>query len=202
MPKNTFINLPDDKKHKIIEAAINEFSQNHYGRITIDNLVRNAGIPKGSFYQYFENKDDLYIFIFSQIGKQKKYVLESALSSVGQLDFKSFVLLLLAEGSKFETTDLRIVQLKRRFLDECPQELRKLILRNEFPESYNLLIEVINLYIQKGELRPDIDIETVAFMIIQCIANLEFFGAKENISIQEAGARTLSVLIEGIKLRR
>jgi len=76
MPKSTFFNLPEEKKDKIIAVAIDEFAQNHYEKVTINKIVKRAEIPKGSFYQYFENKDDVYIFLFSQIGNSKKNNLE------------------------------------------------------------------------------------------------------------------------------
>ena len=75
MPKRTFFNLPEEKKDKIIAVAIDEFAQNHYEKVTINKIVERAEIPKGSFYQYFENKDDLYIFLFGQIGNSKKITL-------------------------------------------------------------------------------------------------------------------------------
>jgi len=199
MPKNTFFNLPDEKKDKIIDAAINEFSQNHYGKITIDKIVKKAEIPKGSFYQYFENKDDLYIYLFSQIGDKKKNILEKAKENIEQMYFKSYIILLLEEGSKFDNKDIKLVNLKDKFINECPQEIRKEILRNEYPKSYDLLIEVIKLYIKKGELRANLDMETTAYIITQCMANIEFYNTEESIGIKELGERILDSIIEGVK---
>ena len=64
MPKDTFFNLPTEKRDKIIDAAIEQFAELHYSKVTVDQIVKSAGIPKGSFYQYFENKDDLFPTIY------------------------------------------------------------------------------------------------------------------------------------------
>ncbi len=34
-----------------------------YKKRQLQNIVKLAEIPRGSFYQYFENKEDLYFFI-------------------------------------------------------------------------------------------------------------------------------------------
>ncbi|MDZ5724405.1 TetR/AcrR family transcriptional regulator [Acetobacterium sp. K1/6] len=198
MPKSTFFNLPEEKKDKIIAVAIDEFAQNHYEKVTINKIVKQAEIPKGSFYQYFENKDDVYIFLFSQIGNSKKNNLEELKDRSSQLDFKSYVMLLLEAGNQFGNEDLRILELKNRFINECPQEIRKKILSNEFPKSYQLLADVIRLYIKKGELRENLDVEMVAYIVTQGLANIEFYQNAGS-SIKDLGRRILDVVIEGIQ---
>ena len=63
MPKNTFFNLPKEKRERIIKTAIEEFAQAPYQDISINHLIKCLGIPTGSFYQYFEDKKDLYFHI-------------------------------------------------------------------------------------------------------------------------------------------
>ena len=59
MPKITFFNLPDEKRQLILDIAIDEFAENDFANVSISRIVARAGIAKGSFYQYFEDKDDL-----------------------------------------------------------------------------------------------------------------------------------------------
>ena len=63
MPKSTFYNLPKEKQDKVLEAAKKEFFRAEDGEILIKNIVVDAKIPRGSFYQYFESKDDLVEFL-------------------------------------------------------------------------------------------------------------------------------------------
>ena len=63
MPKSTFYNLPKEKQNKVLEAARKEFFRAEDGDILIKNIVVDAKIPRGSFYQYFESKDDLLEFL-------------------------------------------------------------------------------------------------------------------------------------------
>lgn len=59
MIKQTFINLPEDKKNRVVEAIIDEFAVEGTNRISINNIIKRAGISRGSFYQYFDDKVDL-----------------------------------------------------------------------------------------------------------------------------------------------
>ena len=62
MPKETFLKLPNEKKEKIIKAAQKEFERVPIEEVSIKNIVENAEIARGSFYQYFESKEDLLRF--------------------------------------------------------------------------------------------------------------------------------------------
>lgn len=59
MPKETFLKLPEEKKDKIIKAAKKEFERVPLEQASIKNIVKDAEIARGSFYQYFESKEDL-----------------------------------------------------------------------------------------------------------------------------------------------
>lgn len=66
MPTNTFYNLPKEKQEKVLEAAKEEFFRAKDGNVLVKNIVISAGIPRGSFYQYFESKEDLIDFIIKK----------------------------------------------------------------------------------------------------------------------------------------
>jgi len=65
MPKKTFFNLSESKRNHIIESAMEEFAKAPYQNISINHLIKCMEIPTGSFYQYFEDKKDLYFYIIS-----------------------------------------------------------------------------------------------------------------------------------------
>jgi len=63
LPKQTFFNLPEEKQETLIQAAKNEFSRVPLNEASIANIVKNAQIPRGSFYQYFEDKEDAFFYL-------------------------------------------------------------------------------------------------------------------------------------------
>ena len=80
MPKDTFLNLPEQKRRRIFEAAVDEFAEKRFSEASINSIVKAAGIPRGSFYQYFADKEDLYLYMLGEIGKEKmKVVMEAGM---------------------------------------------------------------------------------------------------------------------------
>ena len=65
MPTNTFLNLSEEKQKKIIDAANKEFERVPIEQVSIKNIVETAEIARGSFYQYFEDKDDLFEYVIN-----------------------------------------------------------------------------------------------------------------------------------------
>ncbi|HLQ75105.1 MAG TPA: TetR/AcrR family transcriptional regulator [Alloiococcus sp.] len=69
MPKDTFYNLSKEKRDHIIQAAMKVFSIQSFNEAAISEIIRHADISRGSFYQYFDDKLDLYKYL---IGLFKK----------------------------------------------------------------------------------------------------------------------------------
>lgn len=63
MPSETFHRLTEDKKNKLINAALKEFSRVPYHEASINVIIDDAKISRGSFYMYFKDKEDIYRYI-------------------------------------------------------------------------------------------------------------------------------------------
>lgn len=58
------IQIPEDKKGRIIRAAMEQFAKNGYKKATIDEIVAEAKISKGLIFHYFGNKKKLYLYLY------------------------------------------------------------------------------------------------------------------------------------------
>ena len=56
-------NMDQEKKERIINAAIEEFAANGFKKASTNNIVRKAGISKGLLFHYFENKEILHNYL-------------------------------------------------------------------------------------------------------------------------------------------
>ncbi|MDQ0273166.1 TetR/AcrR family transcriptional regulator [Cytobacillus purgationiresistens] len=75
MPKITFFNLPKEKQDKLVFAARQEFSRVPLYQASITNIIKTAKIPRGSFYQYFEDKEDAFFFLLNErVEANKNYL--------------------------------------------------------------------------------------------------------------------------------
>jgi hypothetical protein len=55
----------------IIDAAIEEFAEYGLENASTNRIVANSGISKGSFYQYFEDKQDVFMYLLSVLEREK-----------------------------------------------------------------------------------------------------------------------------------
>lgn len=60
---DTFLSLAAEKRHRIINSALDEFSKYDYKKASTNNIVKDAGISKGLLFHYFTNKLELYDYL-------------------------------------------------------------------------------------------------------------------------------------------
>ena len=71
MPTQTFANLPEPKRQALLDIAVEEFANNDYDNASISRIVARAGIAKGSVYQYFADKQDLFLFLLDLSNRKR-----------------------------------------------------------------------------------------------------------------------------------
>lgn len=97
MPKPTFFKLADSKRKQFLNEAYKEFSYNAYEGASITSLVKSLGIAKGSVYQYFSDKEELYHYLVNEANKQLSQLLDKACNYNGEDFFEWYNKLLLVE---------------------------------------------------------------------------------------------------------
>lgn len=70
MPTEVFMNLNTLKKDKIINVIISEFAQYGYQKGSTLRIVSNCGISKGSLFNYFHTKEEMYLYILKIISDE------------------------------------------------------------------------------------------------------------------------------------
>ena len=79
MPTERFYRLPEAKKQVIRQAAIKEFARVPFEKASINQIIQNADISRGSFYTYFEDKQDVVRYIFEDNARQMQECCEREL---------------------------------------------------------------------------------------------------------------------------
>ena len=62
MADGSFDRLNDEKKKRVIHGAIGEFAEYGFDGASTNRIVKKAGIAKGSLFNYFSSKEDLYLY--------------------------------------------------------------------------------------------------------------------------------------------
>lgn len=91
MPKRTFYKIAEEKQNRIAEAAKDEFLNVPYSKVSINKIIKKAGIPRGSFYQYFEDKEDLFYYV---IDEQKNVFQKILIREIDKADGDLFMCLM------------------------------------------------------------------------------------------------------------
>lgn len=171
MPTKTFLNLSADKREKIIKAAVDEFSTKQYEQVVISEIIKRAEIPRGSFYQYFVDKQDLYLHLIDVIKDEKMKFLADDLRNFEGIDFIDLVKKLYDDGVKFAYKYPRYVKIMD-FLLKNRNEIYDKIIAENMVVAENLYVNLIEKDKSKGLIREEIDTRIFAKMIVQLTSNI------------------------------
>lgn len=81
MPSQTFFNLPEEKRKRLLKAARKEFSRTTFDSASINRIIQDAEISRGSFYMYFEDKEDLFLYLQTDAMEQLRQKVNASLEA-------------------------------------------------------------------------------------------------------------------------
>lgn len=165
MPKQTFFNLPEEKREKLIDVAIDEFAKNSFNSASITKIVEKAGIAKGSLYQYFEDKKDLYKYILDLSSNKKKEYLIEWMNRLQHLSFIEMIRELYIKGVDFAADNPKLAGIANNFMKENDLNFKEEILGISIEKSNQLFEQLIDNAKSKGEVNRDIDTKVAAFLV-------------------------------------
>jgi len=164
MPYETFYNLPVEKQENILAVAIKEFSNQSYTAASISAIVRNAGIAKGSFYQYFADKKDLYLYVL-QLGMARKLELVTQFrSSSNNLKTFDYLKWMMQASVQFELAYPDLARIAyRAFVEEIPfpEEVDELMRQGGASYFNDLLAQGI----LHDDVAPWVDTDMAAYLL-------------------------------------
>ncbi|MEC9490409.1 MAG: TetR/AcrR family transcriptional regulator [Halanaerobiales bacterium] len=165
MPKQTLFNLSQSKQQRIIEAAVEEFAAHPYLKTSINRIIDQADISKGSFYQYFENKKDLYKYIIDQASAAKMKFLGQKLQDYQKLDFFELLRKLFIASIQFKREYPLYSKIGNWLLNGNNERLKEEIYSESRPKSNEFFEQLLEEAVKKGEVDSEIDIKFTAFML-------------------------------------
>lgn len=180
MPKPTFFNLPEDKQERIIDAAIIEFKDNNFDSSSINKIVENSGIAKGSFYQYFEDKKDLYKYIISLAVEEKLKYMSPVMENPFNYDFFTLLREMYLSGLNFAKENPNLVAIGDRLLSDTSHPLYLEIIKENVDTSYRVFESLLIRGIERGEIREGIDVKLTAYLITSLNNSVVDYYTKNN----------------------
>lgn len=213
MPKETFIKLKEEKKKQITDAFLREFAVKTYDEASISMVVKQLGIAKGSVYQYFNDKLDLFMYLVGEsVAVKTRYT--GSLKREDYADFWAYFSDLYEFGFQFDDEN----PLQSHFLHNLTQNLNSPSIKHLYNDLLSQVVigfETMAKYeVQNGFFRSDIPIKTQGFFLyklgVSIQEQLEVMGVinpKESIEKQQPvyfGKKDelMQVVVDYIKLAR
>lgn len=123
--------MDSEKRKRIINSSLDEFSKNRFEKASTNNIVKNAGISKGLLYHYFISKKELYEWL-------KVFVFETMINTIlEKIDWE--------ESDIFERIK-QIILIKMHVTEQYPSlvAFTKIIYENKSMKEIKELIERIS----------------------------------------------------------
>jgi AcrR family transcriptional regulator len=165
IPLKTFQNLTKAKQDRIIQVAVEEFSEKGYARASINSLVDRLGIAKGSIFQYFGDKKGLFLFVFNKSIEMIKANLREIRDQPTNEDLFTKLEKTFQAGIIFLKEHPLIYKLYLKVLFESEIPFRNEILLSLRKNSINYIKSLLETAKKRGEIRDDIDITKASFMV-------------------------------------
>lgn len=165
MPSTTFFNLPEDKQKHIMDVITDELSKNTYETFNISNVVRRTGIARGSFYQYFKDKDDVFTYFYTYIGKIKFDYFGYLFDPSHDVPLFERFNQIYAKGLQFRIDHPKLVDVARQFL-RSPHFIDDPEYQKNIDLAINLYASFIQADIDKKRIKPDIDPKLLGEMLM------------------------------------
>lgn len=174
MPKPTFFNLTNTKRQIIVDYAIAEFASHDYDSASISNVVKQAKIAKGSFYQYFEDKKDLYLYLVDLATQEKIAFLKAAQPPQPQMGFFSHLRWLFSASTQFDLSHPALSQIVNRAVYGDIPFREDVLQRTQFASS-GYLYDLVKRGIEQGDISTGISPDLAVFMINSLAGGLRDF---------------------------
>ncbi len=168
MPNQAFFNLPEDRRKLIISVALDEFSSADYDTASINQICRKSNIAKGSFYQYFKDKLDLYVYTMTLAIEKKVSFFTKVLDQFAVMTLQEQIRLLFIKGIEFAEEYPQYAALGERFSIEKNTTARSAVMQEGEKQSEQLFVQMIDYAKSNGQVSSDVD--TIALsMLLQSL---------------------------------
>lgn len=188
MANATFTNLPEEKRRRFLEVAIAEFAEHPYQSASVSRIVERLGIAKGSVYQYFAHKQDLFLSLLEHAAAEQLRILGGLAPPDPRPGFFALLRWQMSASVQVAAAAPQLVRLMHRaFAEDLP--FRAEAERRVGAAGADHFVQLLRMGVETGELAPDLDLELTASMIQAMLADLpKLIARRLGMTMAEAAA--------------
>jgi len=163
MPKATFSKISEEKRDRVLEEAARLFAERGFSQSDMAEVAARANVAKGSLYDYFESKEDLYISVCRYaLGRSREAVyggIKPDWDIYRQVDH------IFRRGAAFSFAHPEFIQMYLQITSPGMEVFANALTREVEGYTADHLKSLIREGIRSGIVRSDIDINLTAFLI-------------------------------------
>ncbi len=173
-------NNPLPRFPDLYEAALDEFSQKSWGEASLNDILKKAGMSKGSLYHHFGDKFGLYLALMDIISQRKYAFFLPRLQGLGEgSDFFQSLKDISREMMFFMFQEPRMYHLSSRILQEDPALVKRLA--DCFPmQKEGLFLKLTESAMRAGQIDRRFSSEFVLKMLDILFSNLHLLPRANN----------------------
>lgn len=168
MPRPTFENLPSSKKERLIAAVKAEFAHQSFDSASVDRITQCAGVSKGSFYQYFFDKQDAYLFAV-QDSLQRRVAMTDDLG--GDATFSERLASIVQDAQRFQLADPLSWEVLVRANGSDTATISAAVGATD-GQVHEWVREAVRAGMADGQLRTDLDPDAAAWLVEHTVMGL------------------------------
>lgn len=184
-------NAGGNKKEQILLAAVEMFLDRDYYQVTITDIAEQAGVGKGTVYEYFSSKEDLFKDSFSYCADLYLQLFRQHLSTTAPVK-QTMSDLILAHLELLRENRQRLYLL----FNERPLSLQEM--QGWVIEKRREILKQITAVLKEGitaeELRPDLDLEMLGRLFLA--VNFDLIGGMVILDGQDVSEEKVAGLID------
>lgn len=193
----------EEKKAKILEASIRVFSKKGLNNTKISDIAEYAAIGKGTIYEYFKSKDEIFTASFSfHIEKFEENISRRLFRIKDPL--KKLYAYFSAWSELFEGDHLEYLEIVLDFWAEGVRQRDDSLMINLdriYSENRDMLDDLLYDCVTKGEIKK-VDTKLIASIMLGTLDGLllQWIMDKKAFNMKDATQLFVETMIDGLKL--
>lgn len=167
-----FGRITQEKRNRIFEAAINEFAIWGYRNANTNKIAKKAGISVGSLFQYFDNKEDLFLSTVKHCADIMKATLEDIM--IGEEDILMKLEKLLRTIQKHSRENINMIRLYNEMATQSNSQIIFELIKDLEVLTAKLYADLIRKAQNEKKVRTDCDPGMFAFLLDNIFMMLQF----------------------------
>ena len=157
----------EDTRAKILDAALDIFSEKNYSNVSIVEIADKVGMTKGAVYWHFKNKNDILVKLLEDTSKRHERDFMDIYGAPNTVD----------ELRNYDEESLRLPYVSKKYMKvhklmlrrhEWPEDLRNRVdklARDSVERERKMLEELIVKGQELGKIRADVSPNEIALLL-------------------------------------